>query len=69
MIGWYQLNLTDAVVVDKITDTHVVSRYAKVGCNKRPTGKSKIRYERKTLRKYFMKDGFKYFLDQMLKGD
>lgn len=69
MVGWFNVTIDSVLIVDKITDSAVTSHYKRVGCTSRPKGVGRIRYDRTTKRRFFVKDGTKYFLDRMFKGD
>lgn len=69
MVGWFPVSGTSALIVEELIGEEAIkSRYYTFGSSPKRIGKCCINVERKTARKFFKKDGFKYYLDQMIRS-
>lgn len=69
MVGWFPLSGNSVLIVEEIYgDEKVKTRYYTFGSSPKHTGKNSIKTERRTARKFFKKDGFKYYLDNMVRS-
>lgn len=69
MVGWFPVSGHSALIVEQfIGDTAVVTRYYTFGSSPKRKGKDSIKIDRKTARRFFKKDGYKYYLDQMIRS-